>query len=439
MGSQAAASNVTGARLTAMGYQSLFTCNADDCSGYGYQSLLLNTGIRNSAFGAGASRQNTTATNCCSFGYNSQTSNQTGVRNTSFGSDSMPVNTTGNSCNAFGFMSLRNNDGIGNMGIGAFANGVTTGFAVYGIGNNACLNYTNGTNSIGIGDSTQQTATSSTEQVSIGHNTLAANTGNQNTVMGHNGMIQNTTGSNCTIFGNRAYNGATSGDNCICIGSGAGGLLINTSNNIDIGNSGDGTDTGVMRFGTAGTHNFNFQAGIRGVVTTINDAVNVVVDSAGQLGVTSSALHKKYCIRDLDYVFRRPGDLSVCVNPRAVQVLNAHKSSDNYIDTPEMYANNESLFASIFTPSPHDDVVKMLRELRPVQFVYNEHTTPSYGLVADYTAIDCPHLVTFKDGKPDGIRYHELSTYLLAGWQRTHTILESLCKKLNIDIDELDM
>jgi hypothetical protein len=46
-------------------------------------------------------------------------------------------------------------------------------------------------------------------------------------------------------------------------------------------------------------------AGIRGKTTGVADAINVVIDSTGQLGTTSSSITKKHDIRDMaDFTLR---------------------------------------------------------------------------------------------------------------------------------------
>src|SRR5262249_40778677 len=79
----------------------------------------------------------------------------------------------------------------------------------------------------------------------------------------------------------------------------AGGNLTTASNNIDIGNSGIDGDGGAIRIGTDGTQTSFFAAGIRVVTTVNNDAVAVVIDSAGQLGTTSSSRRFKEDIHDM--------------------------------------------------------------------------------------------------------------------------------------------
>ena len=81
------------------------------------------------------------------------------------------------------------------------------------------------------------------------------------------------------LWGGRATN--------IAIGVAAGFNLINGSGDVFVGSQGAAGDNGVIRIGTPGTQTSTFIAGIRGTTTALNDALPVVIDSAGQLGTIS--------------------------------------------------------------------------------------------------------------------------------------------------------
>src|SRR5262249_60697313 len=71
------------------------------------------------------------------------------------------------------------------------------------------------------------------------------------------------------------------------------------SNNIEIGHIGTSGDSGTIRLGTSGTQTSFFAAGIRGVTTASNNAVPIVIDSAGQLGTVSSSRRFEEDIHDM--------------------------------------------------------------------------------------------------------------------------------------------
>jgi hypothetical protein len=126
----------------------------------------------------------------------------------------------------------------------------------------------------------------------------------------------------------------------------------------------------VIRIGTAGTHNATYIAGIRGTTTVNNDAVPVVIDSAGQLGTASSSREMKEAIVDM-------GEAS-------------------------------------------DAVLK----LRPVTFrykkAYGDGSKPiQFGLIAEEVAETFPELAASgADGKVETVKYHLLPVLLLNEVQR---------------------
>ncbi len=107
-----------------------------------------------------------------------------------------------------------------------------------------------------------------------------------------------------------------------------------------------------------------FIAGIRGATTGNADAINVVIDSAGQLGTVSSSRRVK---RDIEAL---PG-------------------------------------------------LSELRDLKPVSFRYREGPPElHYGLLAEQVAKVFPELAVYgKDGLPETVQYQELPALLLAELQ----------------------
>ena len=92
----------------------------------------------------------------------------------------------------------------------------------------------------------------------------------------------------------------TTGINNIAIGHLAASLVPGTnSNNIHIGNQGSASDSGTIRIGTPGTQSFFFAGGVSSVTTGNNNAIGVLIDSAGQLGTASSSRRFKEDIHDM--------------------------------------------------------------------------------------------------------------------------------------------
>ena len=129
-----------------------------------------------------------------------------------------------------------------------------------------------------------------------------ANTdGDDNTAVGFNALLSNTTGINNTAIGSQALSQNTGSTN-IALGAGAGGNLTTGGANIDIGNAGVSGESNTIRIGNNGIppQNRAFIAGIRGVTTGNANAIPVVIDSAGQLGTTSSSRRFKKEIKPMD-------------------------------------------------------------------------------------------------------------------------------------------
>ena len=128
----------------------------------------------------------------------------------------------------------------------------------------------------------------------VGQEALLSNTtGSNNTASGNSALSSNTTGNNNTAIGLAALQLNTTGDFNIAFGYSAGGNLTTGSNNIMIGNRGVATDDHIIRIGDVQTK--TFLAGVTGV-TTAGAAVNVVIDSNGQLGTVRlfAALQRRY-------------------------------------------------------------------------------------------------------------------------------------------------
>ncbi len=194
--------------------------------------------------------------------------------------------------------------------------------------------------------------------------------GSQNVFVGTQSAFNLTTGSYNIILGQDAalqYNGAESSN--IIFNAGA----INGESNVcRIGGS---TGTGNQQL------NKTFIHGIRGITTVNNDAVAVLIDSAGQLGTVSSSIRYKENIKDIG------------------------EASDN------------------------------LMKLRPVAFNYKSDSGKrvSYGLIAEEVAELYPNLVVLDDtGLPETIQYHLLPALLLNEIQKLRKELDELKGKLNV-------
>jgi hypothetical protein len=335
-----------------------------DNTAVGTVALANNTtGYYNTASGASALHSNTTGGVNTASGTFALGNNTAGAGNTATGAFALDNNTTGGVNTASGLNALANNTtGSHNTATGANAlYGNTAGGVNTASGFNALFNNTTGNDNTASGSSALQ------------HNT----TGNYNTASGEEALASNTTGSLNTASGfNALFNNTTGNDN-IAIGEYAAiNVSGSNSDNIHIGSPGSAADSGAIRIGTPGTQTSFFVAGVGGVTTANNDAVPVLIDSAGQLGTVSSSRRYKEDIQDM-------GDAS-----------------------------------------------SGLMHLRPVTFRYRkpfaDGSAPiQYGLIAEEVAEVYPDLVAHSaDGQIETVKYQVLDAMLLNEVQRQQRIIE---------------
>jgi hypothetical protein len=307
-----------------------------------------------------------------------------GSGNTANGSGALESNTTGSNNTSNGYFALAHNT-IGNSntasGAGALASN-TSGNGNTASGDNALVFNTSGNGNTASGEGALQSNTS----------------GNSNTASGAVALQSNTSGNNNTASGNGALEFNTTGSNNIAIGYLAGRYVSSgNSNNIHIGNQGSSADSGTIRIGTPclqppfcdGTQTSFFVAGVRGVTTANNDAIPVVIDSAGQLGTVSSSRRFKEDIQDM-------GDIS-----------------------------------------------RGLMRLRPVSFRYRkpfaDDSKPiQYGLIAEEVAEVYPDLVAHSaDGQIETVKYQVLDAMLLNEVQRQQKQIYDQQKEISAQREQM--
>jgi hypothetical protein len=226
--------------------------------------------------------------------------------------------------------------------------------------------------------------TTGSGNTAFGFDPLELNTtGENNTAIGAFAMAGNTTGGGNTAIGTSALQNSTTGNNNIAIGLlAAGNASGSNSNNIHIGSPGSAADSGTIRIGTPGTQTAFFAAGVRGVTTANNDAIPVVIDSAGQLGTVSSSRRFKEDIQDMA------------------------------------------------------DASSGLMRLRPVTFRYQKPFADGskpiqYGLIAEEVAEVYPDLVAHSaDGQIETVKYQVLDAMLLNEVRRQQKEIRDLQEQL---------
>jgi len=297
----------------------------------------------------------------------------------------MPGGTTDGNI-AVGYHALTSNtSGIDNTAVGTSAlDSNNTGFDNTASGVNALYSNTTGSSNTANGTYALQLNTIGYSNTGTGYAALSENTqGNVNTADG-NVALDLSTGSFNTAVGNQALENMSTGSYNIAIGTQASFKFSGSeTNNIQIGNSGFSGDNGTVRIGTNGNQTTFYAAGIYGVSSGNNDAIPVLVDSAGQLVTASSSRRYKEDIQDM-------GDAS-----------------------------------------------RGLMQLRPVTFRYKkplaDGSQPTqYGLIAEEVAEVYPDLVTHSaDGQIETVKYQVLNSMLLNEVQRQQAEIHALQDRLD--------
>lgn len=302
----------------------------------GFSTLGNNiTGGFNTAVGAGTLYLNQ-AFNNTGIGAGALFSNTIGLGNTAGGSFALFSNTTGLNNEAYGYLALFSN---------------TTGSRNTAVGTGALFRNRTGVENTATGLGALGSNTTGAANTAYGLNALGTSTnGSGNTAIGYGALSNNTGGHGNTALGDGAGNNVTTASNAISVGS----LGANVSNSCFIGN-------------------------IRGRTTENNDAVPVVIDSAGQLGTVSSSRQYKTDIKQID------------------------KASE------------------------------CILALKPVSFRYKVHkdATPQFGLIAEEVAEVNPDLVVHdKNGEIYTVRYEAVNAMLLNEFIKEHREVQELKKEV---------
>jgi Chaperone of endosialidase len=283
--------------------------------------------------------------------------------NTADGQNALFSLTTGTYNTALGFLSLwTNTDGQFNTGVGAGTLLANTADLNTATGAGALLSNSTGYQNTANGAFALLRNTTGYRNTATGVQALYGNTtGVYNTADGGFALSSDTTGSYNTATGFGALTNNTTGDFNIALGVDAGFNLTTASYVIAIGTSG------------ANVSNSCFIGHIRGVTTANANAIPVLIDSAGQLGTTSSSRRFKNEIK------------------------------------------------------PMDEASEAILGLKPVTFQYKSDNTgtPQFGLIAEEVAKVNPNLVV-RDAEGDiyTVRYEAVNAMLLNEFLKEHRKVE---------------
>ena len=220
--------------------------------------------------------------------------------NTATGSNALANVTTGDGNTADGYYALHTNEsGSYNTAVGRtalFRN--KEGLFNTGIGHDALRSNTAGGNTA-TGHYALRENTTGTQNQAFGVAAMEKNTrGNFNTASGYFSLRFNTEGRSNVAYGSGSLINNTTGNNNIAVGNSAGRNLTTGSGNIAIGSEGVEGESATIRIGDPADQNRTFVAGIAG--STIATGVNVIVNSNGRLGVTTSSARFKEKIKPMD-------------------------------------------------------------------------------------------------------------------------------------------
>ncbi|PYI82987.1 MAG: hypothetical protein DMF09_13075 [Verrucomicrobia bacterium] len=330
--------------------------------------LSLGSGTFNTALGFSSLKADTTGSHNTAVG-GQAVSNTTGSFNMALWQGALASNIGGNGNTAMGFQALHGNTASGNVAVG------------YQALNEDAL----GTRNTANGYQALASNQGGVDNTATGFRALFSNTedlfnlrGHRNTATGSQALFSNRIGRNNTAVGYRALYNNTDGGQNIALGFNAGSNITGDLN-IDIGNAGVALEQSTIRIGTLGVQSRAFIAGIRGVTTGFANAVNVVIDSAGQLGTLSSSKRFKKEIKSMDQT-------------------------------------SEAILA-----------------LKPVTFHYKSDSsnTPQFGLIAEEVAKVNPDLVVRdENGEVYTVRYDAVNAMLLNEFLKEHRKVEEQQSKI---------
>ena len=338
---------------------------------------MSNTGVENTANGSSALQSNTTGEGNTAIGSQALFLNTEGSGNTANGGSALFSNTTGDFNTASGDEALfANTTGTQNTATGAAAlTSNTSGFGNTANGFQALLNNATGNFNTATGFFALQSNTTGDINVATGQQALIHNTtGDENVAVGASALFNNVTGTDNIAIGFDALLNNTGSGN-VALGTLAGANLTTGNSNLVIGNllGGVAGESNTMRIGLSQFR--TFISGIRGVTTGNANAIQVVIDSDGQLGTMSSSRRFKHEIK------------------------------------------------------PMDTASEAILLLKPVTFNYKSDNTntPQFGLIAEDVAEVNPDLVVRdNDGKIYTVRYDAVNAMLLNEFLKEHRTVNEL-------------
>jgi hypothetical protein len=459
VGHQAGYNNTTAHNSVAVGYRALYSQTGnggtDDLNNtaVGYQALYANNpttisnGRENVAVGSQAQQNTTTGSYNVSVGSQAMMSNTTGGLNTGVGYKSMNLNTLGNYNTALGGSSLSNNTTAGyNTAIGETAL-FTQSY------NNSGTPW--GSYNVAVGFE------------ALYYNQPTSNlNGGMNTAIGTHAMMGNETGNFNTAIGYQADGNAPDLNDYIAIGHSA---RATSSNQVRLGGSGITSLFCQGAYAATSSSTPNMVTDITGqimrstaVIPTGSGGANYVAfwntgnALSGNFNFTWDNANSRLGIGTStpDYKLQVGGTIAPTISGQ--DLGDATLRWDLYANVITAY--NGVVFSGIGSGNGIDLVVdggsgNVLKKssssryktnicdlqvnasnvinLHPVSFTWKDQGTRDFGLVAEEVAKTLPELVNCdRDGRPESVKYDQLSVLLLVELKKQKEEIELLKKRL---------
>ena len=381
----------------------------------GRSAGAVNTsGASNSFFGAQAGLNNTTGTANAFFGSSTGAQNTVGENNAFFGSGAGSQGTTGSNNAFFGWRAGRLNSGNSNAFFGAGAgDSNTTGLnnAFFGANAGAANTVSIGNSFFGanagaanVGQFNSFFGVSSGLVNTTGFNNsffgtvsgVANTTGASNSFFGHWAGHDNSTGNSNAFFGAFAGEATTNGDTNSFFGRSAG--EFNTTGN---GNTFIGNNAGVANIG--GSNNTTLGAGADITGASLNFATAI---GAGAVVTQSNFIHlgrndgsDGVGIPGQLYIGTVPGggNTNLCRGSVIASLVSTCSSSLRYKTAVETFTEGLSI----------------VRRLRPISFDWKDAGLRDVGFAAEEVSEIEPLLVTYENGRIEGVKYAQVTTVLV--------------------------
>jgi trimeric autotransporter adhesin len=227
-----------GSNNTSVGYKTLYNCESNGNSIFGYQALSGGTSGNgyDCAFGF-QSLQNDNGGSNCAFGYYAAQQNSSGTNNVAMGNSALSGNKTGSNNIAIGSGALLSNslNPSGEIAIGsdALAN-VSTGLSGDVVIGYQAMGSSYSSDNTLVGYQAATSAGNIANDAGVGYQVLYNDAGGGNAALGYQAGHTVNGGSNNTLLGNQADVASGGLNNATAIGSGA---TVSTSNTVLLGSN----------------------------------------------------------------------------------------------------------------------------------------------------------------------------------------------------------